>query len=84
MSKPKSMMQPCDKCDSTGEIPADDVGVILREMREKAGVSGTALAVAMGIGNEFLYDMERGGRKVSNKHLKSYLSNLEELASVKA
>lgn len=84
MSKPKSMTQSCDKCDGTGQMPADSVGTILREMREKAGVTGSALADVMGISAEYLYDMERGNKRVSTKHLKLYQDRLEELAGVKA
>lgn len=82
MSKPKLLTQACPQCEGSGQVPADNIGPVMREMREKAGVAGTALAEAMGISNEYLYDMERGGRRVSAKWYAEYISKLEELASV--
>lgn len=79
MATTKLKTKPCAGCGGTGQVPADDVGAILREEREKAGVTGKDIAARMGVSDTFVYDLERGARRLTNELLASYQRAMEEL-----
>jgi transcriptional regulator with XRE-family HTH domain len=69
----------CPACLGGGTVPADDVGPVLREEREKAEITATALAEAMSVSRAYLNDLEAGNRRFTNELLASYQSALEGL-----
>jgi transcriptional regulator with XRE-family HTH domain len=75
----KLKTQPCRACAGSGKLPADDVGPILREEREKSGITKQDMADALSISPVYLYDLERGNRKWTNELLASYQEKLEGL-----
>jgi ribosome-binding protein aMBF1 (putative translation factor) len=79
MATPKLKTQPCPSCTGTGTLPADDVGPILREEREKAGITRVALAEALNLSQEYLRDLEAGHRRWTNELLASYQKAVEGL-----
>lgn len=76
----KLKTQACGTCNGVGVVPADDVGPVLRTEREKAGVTRSALAEAIGISASYLRDLEEGYKRWSNEMLESYQRWLRELA----
>lgn len=75
----KLKTQPCSTCGGLGTLPAEGVGQVLREEREKAGITGVAMSEHMGISTTFLYDLEKGGRRWTNELLAAYQGGLEAL-----
>lgn len=69
----------CPACNGIGSVPADDVGPLLRDEREKAGVTATALAEAMGVSRSYFNDLEAGNRRFTNELLAAYQQHLEEV-----
>lgn len=72
----------CPMCQGSGSVPDDNAGATLRIERERAGVRVRDLATAMNISDSFLYDLERGNRKLTNELLESYQHGLKELSDV--
>lgn len=79
----KLKTQACGTCGGSGALPADDVGEVLREEREKFSITGVDLAAAMNISVSYLYDLEKGHRKWTNELLGSYQRALEGLRNGK-
>jgi transcriptional regulator with XRE-family HTH domain len=77
----KLKTQVCNSCGGIGTMPAEDVGAVLREEREKAGVSQKDVAGHMGISDTFLYDLEKGNRRWTNEYVAGYRKAVEELAN---
>lgn len=69
----------CHACGGSGTLPDGNAGRLLRTERERAGVRVSALADAMNISDSYLYDLERGHRKLTNELLGAYQRGLEKL-----
>lgn len=77
----KLKTQACHTCGGSGSVPADGVGQVLREEREKAGVNGKDVAATMSISDGYLYELERGSRRFTNELLAAYQRALKELSN---
>lgn len=77
----KLKTQACSTCGGSGSMPADDVGPILREEREKEGITRKVLAGEMNISEGYLKDLEGGHRRWTNELLASYQKKLGELSN---
>ena len=77
----KLKTQACPGCNGVGSVPADDVGMVLRSEREKAGVTGKDIADAMSISDTYLYELERGTRRWTNELVESYQRALGGLSN---
>lgn len=71
----------CPSCTGTGQLPADDVGPVLRTEREKAGITQEAVADAMSVSRTYLGDLEKGNRRWTNELLESYQRALRGLSN---
>ena len=81
MATTKLKMKNCSECAGTGTVPADDVGPVLREAREKAGLLQKDVAEYMGISPTYIFDLETGRRPWTNEQVGSYQRALVELAN---
>ena len=77
----KLKVKDCAECNGTGTVPADDVGPVLREAREKAGLLQKDVADYMSISGTYLYDLEMGRRPWTNEQVASYQRAVEELVN---
>jgi predicted transcriptional regulator len=59
-------------------VPDDNVGPILRDERESAGITRVDMAAAIGVSQSYLFDLEVGNRRWTNEVMAAYQKVLAE------
>lgn len=67
----------CTYCAGKGQLPADNTGMLLMEMRLEKEMTPTEMAAALGISGSYLYDLERDRRNWTNDLVERYQAALK-------